>query len=61
MTEDKKKKTHKDSHYKLENRRVSNKIRHFRMHNIPKDADEVTAKKLLNEFIELQSNRKRGK
>ena len=39
--------------------RIRNKIRHFLMHNIPKDADEKIAKKLFNDFNELQKNRKR--
>jgi len=61
MPKEKTKKTHKDSKYKLEGRRTRNKIRHFIKHNIPKDADEATAKKLMNGFVELQSSRKRGK
>lgn len=56
---DKSKKTHKDSKYKQEGRRTQNKIKHFLKHNIPSDADEATIKKLTNNFMELQSNRKR--
>jgi len=58
---DKARKTHKDTKYKLEGRRTQNKIRHFIKHNIPSNADEATIKKLTNSFVELQSNRKRGK
>ena len=58
---DKAKKTHSITKYKSECRRTQNKVKHFIKHNIPSDADEATVKKLTNSFVELQSNRKRGK
>jgi len=61
MPKEKTKRTHKDTKYKQEGRRTTNKIKHFITHNIPMGIDETSAKKLLNDFIELQKNRKRGK
>jgi hypothetical protein len=61
MPKEKTKRTHKDTKYKQEGRRTQNKIKHFIKHNIPADSDSVITKKLMDSFIELQKNRKRGK
>lgn len=61
MPKEKTKRTHKDTKYKQEGRRTTNKIKHFINHNIPAEADVTTTKKLMDNFIELQKNRKKGK
>ncbi len=44
--------------YKTLGIRFRNKLRNFTKHNIPKNADEKTANKLLNSFRELEGVRK---
>jgi hypothetical protein len=46
--------------YKQMGIRLRNKLRNFKKHNLPKDIDEITAKKLIGAFEEIQKNRQRG-
>ena len=45
--------------YKNRSVRERAKIRHFAKHNIPKDIDEESKKKMISSFKELQEDRKK--
>lgn len=47
--------------YKNRGIREQNKLAEFKKHNIPKDIDEESKKKLISEFKTLQGQRKKEK
>ena len=45
--------------YSRENRREKSKLKEFKEHNIPKDANDAEKSKLISAFMDMQSHRKK--